>query len=522
MLLGKVLPIVSAAPRKSPSIKTSPPSSQIPPSGFSTPSTKDEFGSLLATGPSTEASPDTSYASPHTSASPDTSIGSPISRQTYASMTPDENESKRSGQSSIPSVKDLVVIDLDEVPVPEAPDVHVESEESVKPEEPEEAAKSEESVKEEEPPKQVEPQKEESTAEEGSVSIESEEAVDSIAANDSLTTKKSQETLPSQVSQVTGAGSAASSPSADEDEEDEEKEVESKPEDGSNMTDKELFDKLLESYEKEDEMVERISQDDEFFESQLALVKSKESVEQFMAEDDAADKKDEPAEKTKKKSKRGFFKRKSSLTEIIAPRDEELQRSDSVDQTSVIEGADARVEENIQHEIEEDIKEMKQKEEPAKEVQFSKGSTLFEKERGSFDEKQIITTPSPVDSTTVSESSRPFRQKETEREVRHSSNVHAREIGKCFRRGFRPDNLALSGEPCLDVDLKEQMKRVDPDAVDERGSIIDFSERETPLEYLLGLGFSVDEASNAIKDEDVRNRLNAAITEVRKYRVVLK
>lgn len=265
-------------------------------------------------------------------------------------------------------------------------------------------------------------------------------------------------------------------------EEDETEEL--KVEEPPNMTDKELFDKLLESYEKEDDLVERLSQDDEFFESQLALVKSQESVRNFLVEKPAA------APEEPKSIVGKMFKRKDTVKEIVAPKDEDTS---SIDQTSVIEGADARVEENIQHEIEEDIREMRGEE--TNRVQFSKGSELFEREK-------VVLAPEPL------------HRKDTDHDVRYTSNVNAREIGKCFRRGFRPDNLALSGEPCLNVDLKEQMRRVDPGSVDERGSIIDFSERETPLEYLLGLGFSVDEASNAIKDEDVRNRLNAAITEV--------
>lgn len=82
-------------------------------------------------------------------------------------------------------------------------------------------------------------------------------------------------------------------------------------------------------------------------------------------------------------------------------------------------------------------------------------------------------------------------------------------IGKCFQRGFRSDHVSLSGDTCLLIDSQHEKKR-------SRGetSYIDFSERETPMDFLLALGFSIDEASNALKDDDVRNRLLAAIIEV--------
>lgn len=73
--------------------------------------------------------------------------------------------------------------------------------------------------------------------------------------------------------------------------------------------------------------------------------------------------------------------------------------------------------------------------------------------------------------------------------------------------------MSLSGDTCLLVEADAEKKRSRVH-VGGKTDYIDFSERETPMEFLLALGFSIDEASNAIKDEDVRNRLHAAIIEV--------
>lgn len=267
------------------------------------------------------------------------------------------------------------------------------------------------------------------------------------------------------------------------------------------LTDKEMFDKILETYEKEDEIVEKLSQDEQFFETQLSMVKSKESVEEFMKEDATGKK---PFSKITK-----LFKRKDSLKEIVAPRRETL----SIDQLEMIEGAEQRVEEEQTRQMETDIKMGKMLGPDQQKVQFHKDSGLFQKEKGVLGsegslieetEMQPVLREQPIDIPK-------YRNRDV---INDPDKIEAKEIGKCFRRGFRPDNIVLSGETCLKVDHSEQMHRVHPE-LGQRESTIDFSERESPLEYLLGLGFSVDEASNAIKDEDVKNRLNAAITEVR-------
>lgn len=249
-------------------------------------------------------------------------------------------------------------------------------------------------------------------------------------------------------------------------------------------TDQELFDKLLETYERENDIAERLSKDDEFFEAQLSSVKSKESIEKIIAQD-----KQQEKEKTEKSGKH-----KGSITEIVAYR---LGGDGSVDQFDVIATAEERVAKHQMQEIEKDIKIMESKDAPK--VQFSGGS-LFQKEK-------VLALD---DNLSVDKVPRKVIRKEAP--LTHNNiNVEPREIGKCFRRGFRPDNIVLTGEPCLKISEKEQSNRVSAEAAT---SFIDFSERDTPLEFLLGLGFSVDEASNAIKDEDVKNRLNAAITEV--------
>ncbi|XP_065155757.1 uncharacterized protein [Atheta coriaria] len=92
------------------------------------------------------------------------------------------------------------------------------------------------------------------------------------------------------------------------------------------------------------------------------------------------------------------------------------------------------------------------------------------------------------------------------------TTVRPDDIGTCFARGFRPDNLMLSGDACFHINKQDKIK-MSPYMLKNTESIIDFSERETPLDFLLALGFMVDEASNALKDDDIRSRLLAAITE---------
>lgn len=250
-------------------------------------------------------------------------------------------------------------------------------------------------------------------------------------------------------------------------------------------TDQELFDKLLETYERENDIAERLSRDDEFFQAQLSSVRSKESVERII--------KEQKSDKGKKQKPSKSVKHKGSLTEIVPYR---LGDEASVDQLDIISTANERVAEHQIEQIEKEIKAMEGKElqGPTK-VQFSNTSLFKKGDKQQSDE--VITQK--------------FLRGEMSLAPR-STTVEPKEIGKCFRRGFRPDNIVLTGEPCLKVSEKEQRGRV---SAETATSFIDFSERDTPLEFLLGLGFSVDEASNAIKDEDVKNRLNAAITEVK-------
>nr|XP_022900113.1 uncharacterized protein LOC111413387 [Onthophagus taurus] len=98
--------------------------------------------------------------------------------------------------------------------------------------------------------------------------------------------------------------------------------------------------------------------------------------------------------------------------------------------------------------------------------------------------------------------------------AKEDNPVKTDDIGTCFARGFRPDNIALSGDACFNLNKQDKIKFTKGMLTNEE-SIIDFSERETPLDYLLALGFMVDEASNALKDDDIRSRLLAAITEAR-------
>lgn len=99
--------------------------------------------------------------------------------------------------------------------------------------------------------------------------------------------------------------------------------------------------------------------------------------------------------------------------------------------------------------------------------------------------------------------------------AKEENPVKEDDIGTCFSRGFRPDNIALSGDACFSLNKQDRIK-FSKGMLTSEESIIDFSERETPLDFLLALGFMVDEASNALKDEDIRSRLLAAITEVMK------
>ncbi|XP_046738969.1 uncharacterized protein LOC124407158 [Diprion similis] len=86
--------------------------------------------------------------------------------------------------------------------------------------------------------------------------------------------------------------------------------------------------------------------------------------------------------------------------------------------------------------------------------------------------------------------------------------VTPEEIGRCFRRGFRADGLTLAGDEYL-------CTRAPSDTTSEQEEIFNFSDHDTPLDFLLALGFSVDEATAAIRDDEVRNRFKAALTEAR-------
>ncbi|XP_046473925.1 uncharacterized protein [Neodiprion pinetum] len=86
--------------------------------------------------------------------------------------------------------------------------------------------------------------------------------------------------------------------------------------------------------------------------------------------------------------------------------------------------------------------------------------------------------------------------------------VTPEEIGRCFRRGFRADGLTLAGDEYV-------CTRTPSDTTSEQEEIFNFSDHDTPLDFLLALGFSVDEATAAIRDDEVRNRFKAALTEAR-------
>ena len=202
--------------------------------------------------------------------------------------------------------------------------------------------------------------------------------------------------------------------------EEEEDSTKSTDEAKKSLTDKEVFDKLLKSYEKTDDIAKRISNDEQFFREEIKNMK-RDSDESFDDVENgiAADK-------------------KSDLKDVIY--------TDDIPKTA----------HRSTHFWEEKIRKMR-----ASEV----------------------------------------------------NPVKTDDIGTCFSRGFRPDNIALSGDACFNLNKQDKLKFTKGMLTDEE-SIIDFSERETPLDYLLALGFMVDEASNALKDDDIRNRLLAAITEV--------
>ncbi|KAK4875651.1 hypothetical protein RN001_012073 [Aquatica leii] len=254
-----------------------------------------------------------------------------------------------------------------------------------------------------------------------------------------------------------------------------------------NLTDKELFDKLLESYENEEKIVYRLSNDEEFLKSQLQMVKTKESIEGLLKQPDLpfAESIDEIVEEleditedtnykkpnrssininTSKKSSSKFFTLKSKVSRLFKSSTNEIKEVESTkkypSQNRTIEEVETRRE----------------------------GKLKFNKEK-------------KMEKYTKDESSLSSND---------SNSVKPQEIGKYFMRGFRGDQMLLnggfSGKPM------EQKQHKDDSSIE---SIIEFSERDTPLEYLLALGYSIEEASNAIKDEDVENRLLAAITEAR-------
>lgn len=261
------------------------------------------------------------------------------------------------------------------------------------------------------------------------------------------------------------------------------------------FTDQELFDKLLESYERENDIAEKLSKDDEFFHAQLSTVRSKESVEKLLALGNEG--------KAKKKKLSHIFRRKGSFTEIVPVRRDE--DGDSEDQLDVISKSEHRVAQLLYEKSQLKIQQMEDEEEQKN----RKDDAPLEKERElTFSDDlsdETMQTVQTVQTVQIVQADSPFEKPQ-------GTNIEPKEIGKCFKRGFRPDNIVLTGEPCLKISEKDQHSRVSSEAAT---AYIDFSERDTPLEFLLGLGFSVDEASNAIKDEDVKNRLNAAITEVK-------
>ncbi|XP_044732109.1 uncharacterized protein LOC123294985 [Chrysoperla carnea] len=95
-------------------------------------------------------------------------------------------------------------------------------------------------------------------------------------------------------------------------------------------------------------------------------------------------------------------------------------------------------------------------------------------------------------------------------------DLNPEQIGACFRRGFRADNVALSDAYCLIKRGEDKLLCIRSNlAMQPKQMGVNFSEQRTPLDFLIALGFSVDEASIALRNEIVKNRLSAAITEAR-------
>ncbi|KAF5273875.1 hypothetical protein FQA39_LY00990 [Lamprigera yunnana] len=84
----------------------------------------------------------------------------------------------------------------------------------------------------------------------------------------------------------------------------------------------------------------------------------------------------------------------------------------------------------------------------------------------------------------------------------NSNCINPEEIGKYFWRSLQTDQMQKGST----ADLND---------TPSLNSVMEFSRCNTPLDFLLNLGYSIDEANNAIRDEDVKNRLFAAIVEAR-------
>lgn len=260
----------------------------------------------------------------------------------------------------------------------------------------------------------------------------------------------------------------------------------------TSFSEKEVFEKMLNAYDREDSLVERLSNDDQFFNKEVESIRSDTemenansvpSYEDIMAEKPQKHNNTEtnvekaPRKMNKLRKLFGGHHKHANVKQIMPESNEDNAIRAKNESVNTIATADIEL-----------LRTAPELQAPPKQGQSRTKDMRFVQDDHS--RHQSLTPKKKTD----------------------CSPVDAEDIGTCFARGFRPDNLALSGDACFNFN-KQDKHVLTPSQ--EEGSIIDFSERQTPLDYLLALGFMVDEASNALKDEDIRSRLLAAITEAR-------
>ncbi|KAF5279184.1 hypothetical protein FQR65_LT03431 [Abscondita terminalis] len=248
-----------------------------------------------------------------------------------------------------------------------------------------------------------------------------------------------------------------------------------------NLSNKQIFTKLLDSFEKEEAMIRELSTDGDFLNSQLETAKNKKSVECLLRQpktpdndksfEDVAEELEDIVEEAESNIKFNKYEKKTaSRFSSIKTKMTRLFKSSSRDLRGTVSGSHSNRQSSVDEFIGKDGR-----------IHLSKSKAV---ER--------------------------YKRDETSLSSDDSNYVKPHEIGKYFMRGFREDQMLLSG---ASTSKSNDQRAIRDDTSLE--SFVELSEKDNALDYLLALGYSIEEASRAIKDEDVENRLNAAIIEAR-------